>query len=234
MRALVIALAVGRVAAADDTPGATFEAKAGQAHRLERVEDLVWTLTATCSQGDDTAVRQCKRVREARAAAIAGQTFVVEGEPEAFTTGAWDAAKKSVAVKLAGCVRCGGVAVDGKTWYVAGPGPRVEGGKLHASYVTDTARVFPDEAAAKTWLHSIEKVRVQWIVKVADKPRAVGGKELIPVDIVGYRVFVACNGAIVAASPTSNAAEPDRKSCTSGPPNSSGTPNHPLAAPSKP
>jgi hypothetical protein len=211
MRALVAVVALARIAAADDT--ATFEAKAGEAHRLEHVEDLVWTLTATCSQGDDTAVRQCKRVREARAAAIAGQTFVVEGEPEAFAVGAWDAAKKSVAVKLAGCVRCGGVTVDGKSYFVVGPGPRFEAGKLHANYVYDTARVFPDEEAAKTWLHSIEKVRVQWIVKPADKPRAIGGKDVIPVDIVGYRVFAACNGAIVAASPSSGAAAPDRKSC---------------------
>lgn len=217
MRALVVASMFARVAAADT---ATFEAKAGEGHRLDHVEDLVWSLTATCSQGDDTAVRQCKRVRDARAAEIAGHTFVVEGDPEAFSVGAWDAAKKSVAVKLAGCVRCAGVAVDGRTFYVAGPGPRFEGGKLHASYVYDTARVFPDEAAAKAWLHSIEKVRVQWIVR-PDKPRSFAGKDVIPVEIVGYRVFAACNGAIVAASPASGAAEPDRKACNSPAPSKS-------------
>ena len=213
MRALVVVCVLSVPAAADDS----FEAKLAAAHRLEHVEDIVWTVTATCDKGDDVAQRQCRRVREARAAALAGQTFVVDGDPEAFDAGAWNAAKKSVAVKLAGCVRCGGVAVDGKTYYVAGAAatPRFEAGKLRTNYLYDTARVFPDEAAAKTWLDSIKKVRVQMIVKVPDKPRwQVAGKDGVALAIVGYRVFAACNGAIVAASPASGAAEPDRKSCS--------------------
>jgi hypothetical protein len=202
MRTLVLlSLLVAAPAFADDT----FEAKASGAHRLGRVENLVWTFTAPCDGGDDTQQRQCRRVRDTRAAELAGATLLVDADKDAFDVGAWSAQKKSVALTLKSCIRCSGVEVDGKTYVVVGSGDA----KLY-----DNAKQFPDEAAAKAFTGAVANARVQLVVKVPAKPKTqVGGKPAIALDVIAYRVIAPCDGSVVIASPKSGAAEPDRKQC---------------------
>jgi hypothetical protein len=208
----VALVAFGAAARADDT----FESKAASAQRVHRVENLVWALTAPCDQGDDTEQRQCRFVRDRRAAELTGQMLLVDADRDAFEVGAWDAHKKSAPLLLSTCIRCAGVEIDGKTWYVVGSGaaPRPEGGRLRGARLGDTARAFADEAAAKSYAARIANARVQLIVKVPAKPRwSDGGRQGIYLDVIGYRVVAPCDGAVIFASPTSEPIEADKAAC---------------------
>jgi hypothetical protein len=216
MRAFfILSLLAAAPAFADDT----FEAKAAGAQRLGRIESLVWAFTAPCDHGDDTQQRQCRRVRDMRAAELGGATLVVDADKDAFEIGAWSAQKKSVPVVLSACIRCTGVEIDGKTYYVVATkdgtaAPKLENGKLLAGALYDNARQFPDENAAKAFAKSAANARVEMIVKVPAKPQTVvGGKPVLALELVGYRVVSPCDGSIVTASPKSGPAEPDKKQC---------------------
>jgi hypothetical protein len=210
-----LAAAAPARAQADDT----FEAKAAGAQRIRKLENLVWPLTAACDLGDDTTRRQCRRVRDARAAELASATIIVDAEPAAFAIAPWSAQKKSSAVSLSACLGCTGLDIDGKTWFVVGnkdgnPPPRFEGGKLKVGLLHDNARPFADDAAAKAFAKGAANARVQLIVKVAAKAKTVvDGKNVLAFDVLGYRVYQPCDGGIVCASPRSGPAEADKKSC---------------------
>jgi hypothetical protein len=209
----VVVAALGSVAAADDT----FEAKAAASRRIRRVDEVVWALTATCDKGDDVQQRQCRLIRDKRAKALAGEILFVDAEPEAFAVGTWNAAKKSVSVTVTSCIACKGLPIDGKTWYVTGSAPHVEGGKVRAAAVYDNARQFPDEAAANAWIKSLENIRVQMLLEIPDKRRwQVSGKDGLLLDVIGYRVVAPCDGSVIVASPTSRPVPAERKGCTEG------------------
>jgi hypothetical protein len=193
----------------------TFDAVAATARRVDRLDELVWALTASCERGDDVQLRQCRHVRDAQRATYAGATLLVDGEPEALAIGAWDAGKRSAPVTLASCIACAGVTVEGKRWFVVGSGPRVAvAGGLRGATVHDAARTFADEAALAAWRDKAAKVRVQFLVKVPAAPRwSDGGKDGLGLDVVGYRVWTPCDGDVVCASPVSDVVVPDPKAC---------------------
>ncbi len=216
MKTLAVALvlaAAPMTAHADDT----FEAKAQGAMRIARTDDLVWALIAPCDKGDDVQQRQCRIVRDRKAKALAGATLLVDGDTQALEIGKWSAPKKSVSVQLSACVRCGGVEIDGKPWFVMGGGtPRWESNKLRASTLYDNARQFPDEASATSWAKSMSTAKFQLLVKVPAEGKrrfSVSGKEGLALDIVAWRVINPCDGAIVISSVTSGPVEPDKKMC---------------------
>lgn len=212
---VVLPLLFAATAHADDT----FEAKAAGAQRLGRVENLVWALTAPCDSGDDTQQRQCRRVRDTRAAELAGATLIVDADKDAFDVGAWSAQKKSAPMVLSACIRCAGVDVDGKSYFVVATkdgvaAPRLKGGKLEAGALHDNAKQFADEAAARAYAKSVANAGVQMIVKVPAKATSVvDGKSVITLDLLAYRVVSPCDGSIVLASPKSGPAEADKKQC---------------------
>jgi hypothetical protein len=215
MRLVLVAALLASHAASADT---TYEAKAQTAQRLHRVESLVWALTATCEAGDDVQQRQCRRVRDARAKELATGTWIVDADADSFDVGPWNAQKKSVAITLDACVRCAGVELDGKTWFVTGvapgPGPHFEGGRLRPGALLDNGRTFADAAVADMWTHAVAKVRVELVVKLAAKPRwSESGKNGIALDVLAYRVYTPCDGTIIASSPPSSPVEADKKAC---------------------
>jgi hypothetical protein len=217
MRALILpilgVLAVSPTARADDT----FEARMTGAQRIHRLDSVVWVLTAPCDKGDDTEKRQCRLVRDARLAELQATPLVIDADGDAFDVGAWNSAKKSSSVTVSGCIRCGGLDVDGKTYFVtaSGTNPRFEGGKLTTDLLHDNARAFDDDAAAKSWTKSVASARVQVVVKLAAKPRyTIDGKPGIAFDVLAYRVIAPCDGSIVVAKPASGPAEPDKGQCT--------------------
>ncbi|MEO8548651.1 MAG: hypothetical protein ABI678_01710 [Kofleriaceae bacterium] len=212
--AAVAALLASHAAHAEDT----FEARARGAEKLHRVEGLVWALTAACDAGDDVEQRQCKHVREARAKELQTGTWLVDADVDAFDIGPWNAQKKSVSVSLDACIRCTGVEVDGKTWYVTGNAPNgrphFEGGRLRPGALYDKAQAFGEEAPAAMWARATAKVRVEMVVKLAAKPRwSDGGKNGLALDVLGFRVITPCDGAIVIAQPASSPVEADKKAC---------------------
>ena len=212
-RAILFTFLIAALAApanADDT----FEQQAAAARKVANLDKVIWALVAPCSQGDEVQQRQCRLVRDARAKTEIGATLLVDADPEAFTLGAFSAAKKSIALQLTSCIRCSGVQVEGKLFHVTGAAARVEGGKLTTAVLYDNARQFPDEAAAKTYADSVKGSRVHMVIKIADRKKwQVGGKEGLLVDVLAWRVFVPCTGAVLIASPASGAVEPDKKAC---------------------
>jgi hypothetical protein len=210
---LVIAPAIAH---AEDT----FEAKAANAIRVHHIENVVWALTTPCDQGDDTEMRQCRVVRDKRAAELGGALLWVDADKDAFDIAPWDAAKKSMKMSLTACIRCAGVELEGKTWLLVGgaAGPKFEGGKLRPSVLAETSRAFPDEVSAQAFAKHNTEARVQMLVKVAPKAKwADAGKQGVSFEIVAFRVVSPCDGTIVMANIASNAAEPDKKSCDASP-----------------
>jgi len=216
MRTLIVLCVV--LAAAPARADDSFETKAQGAHRLGRIESLVWALTATCDAGDDTQQRQCRRVRDTRAAEVAGATLLLDADKDAFDVGAWSPQKKSTPLTLSACIRCSGVELDGKTYYIVTDkdltSPKFDGNKFKTAAMADATKQFPDEAAAKAYARSVSNARVQLVVKLPAKPRSViDGKQVIAFDLLGYRVFAPCDGSIVLASPKSGPVEADKKQC---------------------
>ncbi|HUJ58372.1 MAG TPA: hypothetical protein VLX92_07765 [Kofleriaceae bacterium] len=216
IRALVIACALcaATVARADDT----FESKAQGAERVRHVANVVWALTAPCDRGDDTEQRQCRHVRDERVTELAGQTLLVEAGPGAFSHGEWNAAKKSVAVKLVACIACAGLEIDGKTWFVTGGAPLgFDGDRPRAQVLYDNALGFADETAARAWLAGVGNARVELLVKVPAKPRwPDSGRPGLALDVVGFRVIAPCDGSVVIARPPSSPVAPDPRRCIPG------------------
>jgi hypothetical protein len=214
------AQAGGAAAAAPPPPTASFDELAEGATRLDRA-DLVgwaWALTAACDQGDDVAQRQCKAVRDARAAALAGKSFVVDGDPFAFSVGTWDPAKKSTPITLRGCVACDTpLATGGKRVFVVGntAAPVVEAGMLKAAVIHETARTFDTEAAAVKWrTEAVPRLKVELIFGVVGNPAwSRDGRDGLAVAITGFRVYDPCDGGIVCASPTASKVDPDTRTC---------------------
>lgn len=170
MKALALLAVLCATAHAD-----TFEARAQGAQQLHRVEGLVWALTAACDAGDDVEQRQCRHVRDARARELQSGTWLVDADVDAFDVGPWSAQKKSSAVSLDACIRCTGVEVDGKTWYVTGNAPNgrphFEGGRLRPGMLHDSTHAFPDDATATMFARTTAKARVELVVKLPAKPR---------------------------------------------------------------
>jgi hypothetical protein len=219
MKTLVIAA----IALAPSTALAedSFESRAQGATKISRTDDLVWAMTASCDKGDDTQQRQCRIVRDRKAKQLAGATLLIDGDADALEIGKWSAPKKSVTVLLSACVRCGGIDVDGKPWFVMGasigtPAPRFEGNKLRAGVLYDNSRQFPDEAAATAWTKAMATAKLQLLVKVPAETKrrfAVSGKDGLALDIVAWRVINPCDGAVVISSVPSSSIEPDKKAC---------------------
>ncbi len=212
--AVAIVLALAAPTRADDGADA-FAALAATAQRITHLDGVVWALTTSCDKGDDTAKRQCRRVRDARAAELAGKLLVIDGDADAFSVGKYDRGKKAVAVALRACIRCAGIAVDGRTWLVTGSGapPRGDGPVIAALY--DNARGFADEAGARAWAAAVARVKVELVVRIPAHPVwQADGKQGVMLDIVGYRVFQPCDGAIVISSPRSGPAPADKATCS--------------------
>lgn len=220
MKALVsfvgFALLVPGLAVADDS----FETKAQGAIKVAQTDDLVWAITAACDKGDDVQQRQCKVTRDKKAKQLTSTALLVEGDGDALQIGKWSSQKKSVSVTLFACVRCGGVDIEGKPWFVTGSGaPKLDGNRLRAATLYDNARAFKDEAAAATWTKAMANAKFQLVIKVPDAARrklSVGGRDGLAVDVLAWRVVDPCDGVVVIASVASRPIEPDRQACTQG------------------
>jgi hypothetical protein len=217
MRALAIVVALCSIAHAQAPAQIdSFEARAQSAQRVPRIEDLVWTLVATCDTGDDARQRQCRHTRDARQAELAGQTLLVDADPEAFDVGAWNAAQKTIPFTVTACIRCLGVELDGATWYVVGSGVHAQarGDVVVAGSLHDDARAFRDASTAGAWARAVGNAHVEVVVKVPAHPRwSDGGLNGLALEVVAWRVYSPCDGAIVAASPPSGPVAPDKSQC---------------------
>lgn len=197
----------------------SFESRAGGATMIRHIDDIVWAFTATCDEGTDTNQRQCRRLRDARAAQLSGATLLVEADRDAFSVGAWSPQKKSTPLTLSSCIRCKGVELGGKTWYLVGtkdgmPAPKVKGGTVDAGLLVESARPMRDSATAKKLAAAAKATKVQLLVKVPAKPAWTdGGKHGLALDVVGYRVYSPCDGKVLVSSPASAGGPVDKAAC---------------------
>jgi hypothetical protein len=220
MRALVFAsgllLAAGSVATADDT----FESRAAGAVRVSHLDDIVWALTTPCNTGDDTQQRQCRRLRDGRAAQLTNATLLVDADRDAFTIGAYSPQKKSAPLTLSACIACNGITVDGQTWYVVGAkegnaAPKFKGAKLEVGLLNESSRTFVDAGTAQRFAASTKTAKVQLIVKVPPKATwSDAGKQGISLDVLGFRVYSPCDGSVVFSDPKASPGEIDKKACS--------------------
>jgi hypothetical protein len=214
----VLAMLVGLGAAApaasaDDT----FDDLASRSPVLtaKDLEGMVWALTAACDQGDGPAIRRCKQVRDRRAAELRAGTWTVDAEPGAFAIGEWDADIHAVPLTLTGCIAC--VKPIGGLYIVSNKAaPSFIDDVASAAGVHQVTRPFDDEQSANRWRARAAGVRSQFIVRIA--PAAGGmwereGHKGIAVEILGFRVYEPCEGAIVAASPSAAPLPPDQAAC---------------------
>lgn len=198
----------------------SFDQLATGATRLAR-RDLAgwaWALTAACDQGDDVAQRQCRTVRDARAAQIKAQTFVVEAEPSALYVGAWDPQKKSIALTVRGCVACAPIDVAGKKLFIVSnkAAPVDVGNAMQAAVIHETARVFDDEKGAEAWrAAAVPRLRIELVFALpAGNPAWTrGDKSGLAVNVLGFRVVDPCDGGVVCSSGGASKIDPDKKTC---------------------
>lgn len=202
------------------TPAVQFDQASAGAVRLAR-RDLpgwAWALTATCADGDELAQRQCRVIRDARAAQIKGRTFVVDAEPAAFFAGGWDPAKKSITLTVRGCVACAPVDVGGKKVFIVTnkAAPTDTGETLQAAVIHETAKVFTDDAAANAWeAKAIPRLKIELVFSLpAGNPLWTrNGKDGIAVNVIAFRVVDPCDGGVVCSSGGAGGMDPDKKMC---------------------
>jgi hypothetical protein len=202
----------------------SFESLAASAQKIKRIDDVIWALTAKCDGGTDTEQRQCRRIRDVRATELKNATLLVEADREAFKVGEWNAAKKSAALSIVSCIRCGGIDVDGKSWFVAGTRdanqpPRFQAGKQVANLLEESSKTFSDAAAAKKYSDSVATARVQFVLRVPQNPVWTdSNKQGIAFEVLAYRVYSTCDGSVVMAKPKAGAGEIDKRACAGIPP----------------
>jgi hypothetical protein len=214
--AIAIVVAFTSVAHADDS----WEARVQNAERVHRIENVVWALTAACDAGDDVHQRQCRHTRDSRMAQLASETLLVDADAEAFDVGAFDSATGAIHFDVTACIRCLGVEVDGKTWFVVASGApaHARGEVVAAGPLHGDARAFHDEAAAKAWARQVGNSHVELVVKVPAHPKWTdGGKNGIALDVVAWRVVSPCDGAVVASSLPSGPGPADKSLCVPAP-----------------
>lgn len=196
-----------------------FEAMAETATTVARLDDVVWAFTGACTAGDDIQQRQCRLVRDKRAKELAGAILLVDGESAALELSKWNPQKRSLGITVTSCIRCKGIEVEGKKWLVIGAGApaRFEGQRLRTHVLHDSTQTFADEASATAFAKSLEHARVQYIVKIGDRPRwSANGRDGLAFEVLGYRVIAPCDGSVVASRPPSSAMPPDKKACAGG------------------
>ena len=226
--AIVVATTLGSLGASSRLAHAEpFDEVAATATPLRDVASLVWSLTASCNDGDDVAKRQCRLVRDNLSSQVRGKVLLVDvAGDQAFEVGAWDAAKKSTPLTLRGCISCDGIDVEGQHWSVFGamphPPPAAHKGKASTTdhhgpqIIHSTSRIFRDEAAALAFrTQVVPRLRTQLLVKVpvGEVVTTVGDTHSITVEVVGFRVFDECEGSLIASNPLSGPGPIDKKAC---------------------
>jgi hypothetical protein len=146
--------------------------------------------------------------------------LLIDADSSALEVTKWNPQKKSLGVTVTSCIRCAGLEVEGKKYFLIGAGaaPRFEGGKLRTAVLHDSTQMLKDDAAATAWTKSVENAHVQLVVKVPASPKwTANGNVGFSFEIAAWRVIAPCEGAIVAANPPSSAQPPDKKACSGAP-----------------
>jgi hypothetical protein len=186
---------------------------------------LFWAATVDCSKAeDDLQRRQCEGVRDARGSAAAGGLYIMDADG-AFVVGEWDDAKKGIPLAVKGCLACGTpVEVSGtgdRRFVVTKGGVSIKGGAVVGPDIHKATRVFRDKGRADGWKNIVApRLRTQLVFKLPAKPDAWSeeGAKGYTAELVGFRVYDPCDGAMVCANPPSSNLAADKAACKGGMP----------------
>jgi hypothetical protein len=213
---VAVSLALPRISHAQ-----SFEEIAGDALRVDKGQlgGILWALTASCSDGDDLAKRQCRAVRDTVVATYQGQTLIVPGDASAFQVGEFDAKKKNAPIVLQGCVACvDPLSVDSSNLYVTSDKGATgwTGNVAQAGAIHKTSRTFKSADEATDWTAKVvPRLKTEFIVEVPKNLKVWkdGGHEGVSLTVLGFRVYDPCDGGIICSSPKSGKANVDKVAC---------------------
>lgn len=197
-------------------------AKAIPVNGPEALAALFWAATVDCSKTEDDLLRrQCEGVKAARADVVAGQTYIMDAEPGAFFADDWDETKKGLPIGLRGCLACNAaVDVGGERRYVTTRGNSiVAGGALKGPEVHKAVRSFKDKKAADRWKDVVvPRIRTQIVFKVPARTEmwTNDGGRGFAVEMLAFRVYDPCDGAMICADPPSAQEAADKAACKGG------------------
>lgn len=209
----------GAAAPVATPPAATFEEIARGARQVTspaQLADLLWPFAADCKRsGDARRRRVCEVVARERRAGLGGAVLLLRSEDEKVVqTGAYDAARKQLAVSLHGCLSCT-TPLDRRDLPYrlitsGGKGRTPAGPVLHSEFVP-----VEDEQRAREWSKTAPHRLDAWFaVRIpADLRRPVGPDVPLQLELLGYRVVDACTGAVLFARPAARPGTADRKRC---------------------
>lgn len=188
----------------------------------EALAALFWAATVDCSKTEDDLLRrQCEGVKLSRADVTAGQTYIMDADPSAFYATDWDEAKKGMPIGLRGCLACdAAVEVGAERRFVTTRGnSTVVGGALKGPEVHKATRTFKDKKAADRWKDIVvPRIRTQVIFKVPARPEGWtndGGRGF-SVEMLAFRVYDPCDGAMICSDPPSAQEIADKAACKGG------------------
>ncbi len=220
MRSWGTALAVAIAAVAASTSSASADgsfddlARGAGALSTADLTGAAWALTAPCDQGDGMVTRLCRTVRDHRLAELRAGTWLVDAEPGALVLGDYDADAQAILLDLRGGIACarpvGGLYVVSNK-----EAPTFGGDVATAARIHQAARSFPSKAAADRWRAQLGNVKAQFVIRLAAGGAVVDvdGDKVLAVEILGFRVWQPCDGAIVCASPKAEPVAADKAAC---------------------
>jgi hypothetical protein len=197
-------------------------AKAVPVQDADALGALFWAQSVDCAKSEDDLLRrQCEGIRDARAEAASGKVYSMYVESGAFFAGDWDAAKSGVPVGVRGCLACAqALDIGGERRFVTTKGASsVAGGALRGPEVHKAVRVFKDKGFADKWKSVVvPRLRTQILFKVPPRVDTwdQDGARGFSVEMVAFRVYDPCDGAMICANPPSANEAADRTACRGG------------------
>ncbi|HEY3357404.1 MAG TPA: hypothetical protein VGQ83_29405 [Polyangia bacterium] len=225
-RRLVVVDAPAKPKAPAAPPG-SFEALLASS---ESIGDLARTLepyTELCNEELDMTRRQCEVVRTYLRGVLAKRVFNGEAEAGALVVGPYAAKQGGRSLTLRGCVACAQpVSGDRRHLVTVRPPQKIGGAELKGLDVTSVkvphasahvADIWQRDVGSKLRTELVYKLGPAWTQKVAKaKAPRKGPAPALPafddgsgevrglgLQLLGYRVYSRCSGAVLASSPKS-------------------------------
>jgi len=186
------------------------------------VGGLFWSATADCGKAaDDLQRRQCEGIKAARGEQVATGTYVVAGDGLAFWVGEWNVEKNGLPIAVYGCIACErAVDVGGAQRFLTTKGDvKAEGDKVRGPAIHKALRRFKNKEDADKWKATVvPRLRAQFVVKLPAKATEwqAGAGRGYALELVGFRVWDPCDGAMVCSNPPSDGEKADRAACKGG------------------
>ncbi len=163
-------------------------------------------LFARCTVDSDLHRRQCEMTRQWLADQIRTTRYVAIGDSASLQVAPYDAAEKSVALTVTGCVACDKpLAIDGDDHLVATRAPKTVKGNSGWAGI-DLAQhevAILDVRTAQRWAAKIlPRLRVEYIFTVGGT-MPIEKKTGIAVTPIAHRIFDRCTGEVLASEPAS-------------------------------